>query len=233
LVFPVTIAKRAYSSAELSYKFTKVGLLDEILNSVFSSLVFHGVTIKLVTWLGFKINYGFIENLIFPKHNMQPDLSVLNKSFFNIFGYFILLFIISFLFFFIIRNIIRYFKIDRKIDYFRYDNFWYYLLTGEVLHIEEYSKENNNVDLNNVVRYIDVLTKTDNGDTLYSGSLVEYQLADNDSLEFIVLTNPTKQNTNSTNKISIPSKYFIIPYKEILNFNIVYKQIEITTDEQK
>ena len=31
LAFPITASRRAYSSAELSYKFTKVGILDEII----------------------------------------------------------------------------------------------------------------------------------------------------------------------------------------------------------
>lgn len=229
-VFPVTVANRAYSSGELSYKFTKSSILDEILKSVFSSLVFHLLTIKFVSFLGYEIDYQFIKSLIIQSESSQLDLSILSKDWLNIISYFFLLFCISFAFFYLVRNLIRYFKIDRKWDFLRYDNFWYYLLSAEVLQIKEYNQDNN-INLSSITRYVDVLTKSEKGNVIYSGALVEYQLAENDSLEFIVLATPKKQiikeNRLEEESRIIPSKYFVIPYKEILNFNIIYKQITL------
>ncbi len=227
-VFPVTISSRAYSSGELSYKFTKSSILDEILKSVFSSLIFHLLTIKLVSYFGYEINYNFIKSLIIQSATSNLDLSILGRDWLEIMLYFTILFILSFIFFFVFRNLIRYSKIDRKLDYFRYDNFWYYLLTGEVLHIKQYNKDTN-INLAAVTRYVDVLTKSEDGNVIYSGALVEFQLAENDSLEIIVLTTPRRQvikeNKSKEKARIIPSKYFIIPYKEILNINIIYKHI--------
>lgn len=227
-VFPITVSRRAYSAGELSYKFTKSSILDEILKSLFSSLIFHLITMKIVSYWGFEINYQFLQSLIIQNESSMLDLSILNRDWLKIIAYFVLLFFVSFFFFFLSRNLIRTLKIDRKLDYFRYDNFWYYLLTGEVLHIKEYNK-NIKVDLNNVTRYVNVLTKCEDGNVIYSGALVEYQLAENDTLEFIVLSTPQRQVIKEDKLREepriIPSKYFIIPYKEILNFNIIYKTI--------
>ena len=225
-VLPVLIASRAYNAAELSYKYTKTSVLEEVIKSAFSAFIFHLITIKFISIFGFHIDYKFLKSLILSEPNL--NLSILETDAWKIISYFITLFLISFTCFFLSRGIIRFFKIDRRFGYFRYDNFWYYLLTGEVLQIEEYGGKITK-EIDNILRYVDVLTTGHDGDVLYSGILVEYQLAENDSLEFIVLATPKRQvikeDKTKEKQREIPSKYFIIQNKDILNFNIQYKII--------
>jgi hypothetical protein len=139
--------------------------------------------------------------------------------------------IISTLLGYVVRNIVRVYKLDRKSTLFRYDNTWYYIFSGEVLDIEKYNK-NKLVTSDNIgQRVVDVLTKSDEKYVLYRGSLIDYQLNDTNSVDFIVLSSPRKQIIGESETKDISSNYFVIPYSEVLNINIKYLEIDIENTE--
>lgn len=149
----------------------------------------------------------------------------------KIFSYFISLTLVSMLFSFFIRNVVRTYNLDRKFKLLRYDNNWYYIFSGEVLDIEEYNK-NSNVNSKQInERIVDVLTKSGDKYVLYRGNLVDYQLNGNNSVDYIVLSSPRKQIVGEEDTVKdISSNYFVIPYNEILNINIKYLTIEEDTE---
>ena len=97
--------------------------------------------------------------------------------------------------------------------------------------IEKYNKNKTITSDNIEQRIVDVLTKSDEKYVLYRGSLIDYQLNDSNSVDFIVLASPRKQIIGEIVTKDISSNYFIIPYSEVLNINIKYLEVDIENTE--
>jgi len=226
IVTPALFARRIYFTGELSSKYTNNNITTEIISSVFVSFIFHCIWIDVVSWFGFIIDFSTIIKLLTGKID-KYTVDVISTSFSKILWYFITLTIISSSITFLIRNIIRKTKLDRKFSVFRYGNLWYYILSGEILDIKKYNKENfSNDDVTE--RIVDVLTIEGDKQFLYRGQITEFQLAENESLEYIVLKYPRKREIGTVKEVdkTIPSNYFVIPFREILNINVKFIKLE-------
>lgn len=230
IVSPAILARRIYFTKELSKSFVSRNTLQEIFSSIFLSFILHFLWSGCVELIGYKIDYKIIFQLLFNPQAIS-DYSNITDSIYNIFLYFISLALISIVFGFIIRNIVRVYKLDRKSTLLRYDNTWYYIFSGEVLDIEKYNKNKTITSDNIEQRVVDVLTKSDEKYVLYRGSLIDYQLNDSNSVDFIVLASPRKQIIGEDETKDISSNYFIIPYSEVLNINIKYLEVDVENTE--
>lgn len=230
IVSPAILARRIYFTRELSKSFVSRNTLQEIFSSIFLSFILHFIWSAFVELIGYNIDYKIIFQLLFNPQSIQ-DYSNITSNIYNIFSYFITLALASTLFGYFIRNTVRVSKLDRKSNLFRYDNTWYYIFSGEVLDIEKYNKNKTITSANIGQRVVDVLTKSDEKYVLYRGSLIDYQLNDNNSVDFIVLASPRKQIIGETETKDISSNYFIIPYSEVLNINIKYLEVDIENIE--
>ena len=226
IVSPAILARRVYYTKELSKAFTTRNTLQEIFSAVFLSFVLHFMWSWLVNILGHPIDFKITLELLFAPDSIKSYNSITDFMP-SIFLYFISLTTASMLFSFLMRNVIRTYKLDRKFKALRYDNNWYYIFSGEVLDINDYNK-NTNVNSNQINdRIVDVLTKSGDKYVLYRGNLVDYQLNSNNSVDYIVLSSPRKQIVGEEDTVKdISSNYFVIPYNEILNINIKYLTIE-------
>ncbi|WP_075341196.1 hypothetical protein [Tenacibaculum agarivorans] len=228
IVLPAILARRIYFTKELSKSFTDKNTLQEIFSSLFLAGFIHSFWITIVENRGYKIDFDIILKLLFNARAIDSYDSI-SENIYSIIKYFSSITVISVIFSYLLRNIIRYFKIDRKTNLFRYDNNWYYLFSGEVLDITEYNSDDtiSSNDINQ--RLVDVLTKSNSEEIIYRGTLVDYQLDKNNSVEYIVLSYPRKK-VNGVNK-TITSNYFVIPYDEILNINLKYISTESESSE--
>lgn len=230
IVSPAILARRIYFTKELSKSFVSRNTLQEIFSSIFLSFILHFLWSGTVELIGFKIDFKIVFELLFNPQAIT-DYTNITTNIYKIFLYFTSLAIVSTIFGYGIRNIVRVYKLDRKSTLLRYDNTWYYIFSGEVLDIEKYNK-NKSVTSDNIgQRVVDVLTKSDEKYVLYRGSLIDYQLNDNNSVDFIVLAAPRKQVIGEDVTKDITSNYFIIPYSEILNINIKYLEIDVENIE--
>lgn len=230
IVSPAILARRIYFTRELSKSFVSRNTLQEIFSSIFLSFVLHFIWFYFVEKIGYQIDFEIIFELLFTPESIK-DYSNITNNISNIFSYFISLALVSTVFGYFIRNIIREFKIDRKFKLFRYDNTWYYIFSGEVLDIEKYNKNKEITSQMVDERVVDVLTKSDEKYVLYRGNLIDYQLNDSNSVDFIVLASPRKQILGEAETKDISSNYFVIPYSEVLNINIKYLEVEKVTEE--
>ena len=225
IVSPAILARRIYYTRELSKSFTARNTLQEIFSSVFLSFILHFSWILIVELLGFAIDFKITFELLFNPQAIT-DYSNISLNITKIFSYFISLSIVAVIVSFLIRNIVRTYKIDRKLKIFRYDNNWYYIFSGEALDIKEYNANTEVTSENVNDRIVDVLTKSGDKYILYRGNLVDYQLNSNNSVDYIVLSSPRKQILGEDESKIISSNYFIIPYTEVLNINIKYLTVE-------
>jgi hypothetical protein len=230
IVSPAILARRIYFTKELSKAFVFRNTLQEIFSSIFLSFVLHFVGLRIVRCIGYNVDYEIILKLLFNPQSILDYSNITNNTQ-RIFTYFIMLSLLSSVIGYIVRNIVRVCKLDRKSNLLRYDNTWYYIFSGEVLDIEKYNKNKAVTSDSIEQRVVDVLTKSDEKYVLYRGSLIDYQLNDSNSVDFIVLASPRKQILGESETKVISSNYFIIPYSEVLNINIKYLQVDIENTE--
>lgn len=230
IVSPAIIARRAYFTKELSKSFTHKNTLQEIFSSIFLAVLLHSMWIVFVEWLGYIIDFDIIFKLLFNP-NAIDSYNNITSNIYKIISYFISLTLIATLISYIFRNLIRYYKLDRKFSLLRYDNNWYYLFTGEVLDIKKYSKDKSisSDDVNQ--RVVDILVKTEDGEVIYRGNLVDFQLHKDNTVEYLVLSYPQKKIGKKTKLIN--SSYFVVPYSGILNINLRYLSTTEEIEEDK
>lgn len=225
ILAPAILARRVYFTKELSKSFTSKNTLRELFSSVFLAGLLHSIWIWIVECLGHKIDFEIIFKLLFDARSID-DYSNITDSIYRIILYFISLTLLAILASYLFRNIVRIYAWDRKTSFLRYDNNWYYLFSGEVWDIPSYNDSDiSSADIDQ--RIVDILVNSDDGQTIYRGNLVDYQLDKDNSVEYIVLSFPEKKKGGITKVIN--SSYFVIPYDEILNINFRY----IITEEEQ
>jgi len=227
LTTPAILARRVYFTRELSKKFTDKNTIQEIFSSIFLASLLHFIWTWVVQLIGYKIDFEILFKSLFNPNSVNNFHSI-TGSIYNVFWYFITLSLSAMGLSWLFRNTVRYFAWDRSTSFLRYDNNWYYLFTGEVLDIKKYNK-NKEISSKPVnQRVVDVLAKSNDNEIFYRGNLIDFQLDKNNTVEYIVLSYPTKKEKGKKRK-QIPSDYFVIPYEEVLNINLMYfssKEIE-------
>ena len=134
------------------------------------------------------------------------------------------------------KTIVRDLKIDRRIKLFRFQNYWHYLLTGEVLEFPRvHMSSTGTPDLT----FVDALVHTHEGSIIYKGILEEYSLTKTGSgLETITLSNVKRRylKSDSASRLlffrkkqnpyyEIPGELFVIRYNMIINLNVTYYKV--------
>jgi hypothetical protein len=226
LLAPAILARRIYFTKELSKSFTSKNTLRELFSSVFLAGLIHSLWIIIVQSFGHKIDFEIVFKLLFDARSVN-DYSNITENIYKIVSYFLSLTAIAMIGSYLFRNIVRVNGWDRKYSFLRYDNNWYYLFSGEVWDIPAYSEsEITSADIDQ--RVVDILVNTDDGQTIYRGNLVDYQLNKDNGVDYIVLSYPEKKKKGQSLEL-INSSYFIIPYNGIININLRYL---ITEEEQ-
>jgi hypothetical protein len=219
LLAPAILARRIYFTKELSKSFTSKNTLRELFSSVFLAGLIHAFWIIVVQSCGYIIDFDIVFRLLFDARSIN-DYSNITENIYKIISYFLSLTAIAMVSSYFFRNMVRVNGWDRKYSFLRYDNNWYYLFSGEVWDIPSYSEsEITSADIDQ--RVIDILVDTDDGQTIYRGNLVDYQLNKDNGVDYIVLSYPEKKREGQELEL-INSSYFIIPYDGIININLRY-----------
>ncbi|MGB3591475.1 MAG: hypothetical protein WBA16_07280 [Nonlabens sp.] len=219
LLAPAILARRIYFTKELSKSFTSKNTLRELFSSVFLAGLLHSFWIVVVQCCGYKIDFEIVFRLLFDARSIT-DYTNITGNIYEVIAYFLSLTLLATIISYLFRNLVRVNAWDRQYSFLRYDNNWYYLFSGEVWDIPTYSEsEITSADIDQ--RVVDILVNTDDGQTIYRGNLVDYQLNKDNGVDYIVLSYPRKKKNGEDLKL-INSSYFVIPYKEIVNINLRY-----------
>lgn len=162
----------------------------------------------------------------------------------NHFGSFILytlvVYISSIILGFVLSRSIRAFKWDIRWKLFRFKNEWSYIFSGEIFYFEKFKKSSLSLSTPNLKKvnvgmvYADVLISSSEGNQLYSGIVIDYDLKSDDSssLDKIYLMNAKRyakynqdSTTNSIPKLhskKIPGDLFVLSLENLININLSY-----------
>ncbi len=160
---------------------------------------------------------------------IRKTYSVVAESLEKIFIYHIILACFGLLFGYLARMVIRHFKLDRRFRFFRFSNKWYYIFSGECLDFPDVP--DNYEEIGN--KAVNVLCDIGGKQYIYSGWYSDYYLDAVGNLESVQLKDPVRRSLEKDNKEKdryyfIPSKYFLIPAKSIININVLYIKFEET-----
>jgi hypothetical protein len=225
-IFPSMVFRKFYYSGEFSQQYFKSNPFQLFMAAIIPGIVFQIFFYYFFTQV-LRIDLD-IQNFValFYKSDFSEMVAAFNAFHFNIVKiiayHFSLWFVVGLIGFFC-KVFIRTLKLDRKFEFFRFQNFWHYLLMGEILDFYGYSGNSDDIHFT----MVDVLLKIDNSATLiYSGILNGYHLTkESGGLDYIYLTYVKKRQWDENCNLEwvpVPGDYFVVPFADVLNINITY-----------
>lgn len=237
LVAPGLSFFRAYHAGRFSIRYSNLTITDQVFRSIVPGLLLQAVMFWFINrWhpAGHTVRLDLLGLLLLgakEDKSAQLGFTVLQANLGSTIGYEISLLALSGLAGWAARSVVRRYKWDRRFRWFRYDNEWHYLLTGEILETSDipsiiHLREAKHIDF--VI--VDALVKLDSGNMLYSGVLAGYELAGDGGLRTIYIHSAQrKQLTAAPAAEAAPDLYYpvdghllTLPYAQLLNLNISY-----------
>ena len=240
LIIPGLAFRRTYFSEEFSKQYVKESFFGIFISSFIPSICFH--------FIGFLI-FGFYLKLInldvffdILKLNPSPaSIKNISESFNWIITYNGSLIVLSSFIGALLKNFVRTCKLDRKYKFFRYQNHWHYILTGEFF---DFPRANIDLDKSSVEDiefvFVDALIEINDSSYLYDGILVDYELSNDGGLDFIIIKSAERRKIQADrefgedgNRLDNTDLYYpisghmlILKYSEIKNLNFSYYKLQ-------
>ena len=203
-------------------------VIDDITWSILPALVLQYtgfLVVSKLTQYEIKLDYVFyILTAITDIHLISEVSSNIKNNAGSIFLYNLILTGAGATFGHFLRKLVRYSKFDRRYKALRFYNSWHYVLSGECLDFPNVPDKYEEIS----VKIVDILCDLSGEHYIYIGELFDYYLDDKGELKEIHLRYPMRrklQDDDSSKEdryYEIPSRFIIIPYKNIININIRY-----------
>jgi hypothetical protein len=242
IILPGLLSRRFYYSGEFTKQFKNKEWAYSLTTSSFIGILMHWLFYKLIIIKNcfpktseffndnfiYQHNYEkFIEELIkFIIHGSEKSdtlYSVYNILLLNTLYYLLFLCLFSIIITWIFQKIIKSLNIDARHKLFRYENYWYYYLRGEIGHFKEY-KDIPTRRLKYTIAHV-LAKETDEKNKLYEGVVSQYMINSKTlDLEYIYLTKVAKWSHTDYKFSKIPeSDCFCIKNNQIVNLSFKYE----------
>ena len=256
LLIPGLAFLRLYYSEEFSKEYFKTSFFEVVISALLPSIILHSVFCLLIYIIGDSVSLIVIGKLIAGDNkDIQEGIKNIQDNIWGIVAYYLCITLFASFLGIYLRMHVRTRGYDRTIKLLRFQNYWHYILSGEILqfptlpiHIRklatkkeiDHEEKKNFIDLT----YVDALVATNEGSIIYTGILVDYQLTKlGEGLNLITLKGVSrrylsvdKDNVNEEfgyreelkNYYRMPGDLFVIRYDQMINMNVTYYRF---TDE--
>jgi len=220
LIFvPGVIFSRSYFSEPFSKAYIKSTITDQVGFALIPALVLQVLAIAVVeTTTSYRIDFRSLGILIVGGHEGSAQAAAfgnLERHLDAIIGYNLALWAIAAALGHLARSMVIRFELDTKVTLLRFDNEWYYFLTGREWGLR------GGEDFDFV--WLDALSSTGSVTVLYSGILQDFGMSGEGSLDWICLSEAEKRSDGALASAEfIPGKGLILQYERILNLNISF-----------
>jgi hypothetical protein len=239
LIFPGILFRFAYLSGPYSRKNFQSSISDEVVLSLIPAFLIQSLAYCVTEYiLSIDIDVSLLIRLVAQIQSITPqEFEAIEHSILFFAVYSTITCIFGFLSGKLFRNLVSRYNWDIKYHSLRFNNEWYYLLTGRIL---DFPSNSGNSAKINLVR-VDVMSESQGTAIIYSGILREFYLSKTDGLDRIYLTNVYRRNLSDDSPreftapleqefddryYKMPGDVFVIPYQLIKNINITYYIIE-------
>lgn len=230
LLLPGLIFRRFYYTEEFSKEYFKESVPNFFLSLALPSTIMNALCWQIVDpYFDFDVQvWGILLSGTDDPKYIGQALDNVHRHLADVLGYLILVCLLSAMFGWLTKKLIRKSKLDRRIKLFRFQNEWHYLFSGEILDFPRVQGQANAIDCTNV----DVLVDTAEGSIIYMGMLQEYVLSKEGGIERIYLTDVKRrflkqEKKNKVERIQLPGQFFVIPSNRILNLHLTYYKVEL------
>lgn len=193
ILTPGYLAQRAYFSADFSKRYYKSSIMDEYVLSMVPGILIQLIGILFLTKImnvnfDFKVIGEIFSGTASDKHTSDV-MAQFTRNTGSIITYICILCIFSYCAGASFRGLIRFAKLDRHFAFFRFENKWHYLLSGEILDFNNFQDSNEKIKSSKEIDfcYIDVLVELDGIYIIYSGIQVDHSLSGDGNLNMIFL----------------------------------------------
>ena len=243
LLLPGLVFRVAYLNVRYSGKSFRSTIVDETLLAVAPALILQIIGFEVVeNILRHPVSLITIYQLIISSGNFS-HFDIVEKSLGSFLLYNLLLGTAAYFLGVGARKLIQHYKIQYKYPLFRFQNDWYHILKGTILSFQGNAQDMEEIDY----VWVDVMLESKEGTFIYSGILKDFFLSKDEGLDRIYLTNVRRRrmsddlaDTDDTAETSesdslleldkryyyMPGDFFIIPYSQIKNLNVIYYKRE-------
>lgn len=221
----------------------RISAIDEIFWAVIPAVLFQLLSFLFITHiLDYPIRLHLIYNLLAGFRIEGNEFDELQAGILPFLIHFLALIALSILCGRMLRFTIRKLKLDARYKFFRLNNEWYYLFSGEILDFPGVPGSSENIE----IIQVDLIANTIEGSVIYSGILQDYYLSKDNGLDRIYLSQVYRRKlkddliSDSDNEptrqldvryYKMPGELFVIGYDKIINLNITYHRFAGDGDE--
>jgi hypothetical protein len=233
LVAPGLIFRFSYLQGTYAKLNFKVSAIDEIFWALIPAVFFQLTGVLLLENIfGTEVRIDIIYQMMNAEKSSELDFAALRNGFSPFLIYIASLIIVSASIGRILRSAIRKFRLDIRYRFFRLNNEWHYLFSGEILDFPDVPGESENIDF----IQIDLLANTSEGSVIYSGILQDYYLSKDNGLDRLYLSQVYRRKLKDDlgyaeqapvqqlddRYYQMPGELFVIHYDKIINMNVTY-----------
>lgn len=230
IFFPGLIFRRLYFYGEFSKEFNAGhNIISLLALSTIPGLIIFLISFFSYHYLYQEINITDIIDILKEINNpskklAEADFPPLNEMVESVvlpfMGY---LYLTSLLLGTLSGRLVRFTRLDTKIKLLKFKNYWFYLLNGQhtdlkkLKHLRQQNKKH-------LFTKADILVDFNNCTKLYSGIVVDYELADErcDTLSKIMLQNVSRYSSKKSEEVNIPGELFVVECSSMKNINLTY-----------
>lgn len=243
LLLPGFILQTAYTKGFWRWNSptTTRPITEQVLSGVVTASFLHLLWASMCAWLGYPINLSAIMMLLLGTYGHDDEfftitLNSLTNNPYKVFIYFTSLYLASASLGYLSHYLVRRFKLDRRTRILRFDNEWFYLLSGEITEYKEFTEDFGKV----AGVYLTTIIHHSDEDYLYRGIVADFFFDKSGSLDRVLLTLAHRRPLPKDRKpdqefdpeeiddryYSIEGDYFILRYSEMSTINLDYFFVE-------
>ena len=243
LVAPGLIFRFSYLQGTYAKLNFRVSAIDEIFWALIPALFLQlSAVLFLENVFNTNIRIDVFYQLLTGAQSANVDFNSIRGGLFPFLMYTGALIIVSASLGRVLRAIIRKLKLDIRYRFFRLNNEWHYLFSGEILDFPDVPGESENIE----IIQIDLLANTGDGTVIYSGILQDYFLSKDNGLDRIYLSQVYRRKlrddlssdlqssvqTIDQRYYQMPGELFVIHYDKIINMNVTYHRFTLEEAEE-
>ncbi len=239
IVAPGLAFFRAYYSDRFSIRYSRLTITDQIFRSIVPGITIQAIAVILIDTLFSESSVrldilGVLLAGAKDDDTIKQSFTIIQDSLPRLVFYHLYMVTMGAVIGWQSRRLVRNLGWDRKFTWLRFDNKWFYLLSGEVLEFSEDSTSTTSLDASSIdFVTVDVLVKVEDGNMLYTGIMFDYELENDGGLKSIQMKGSKRKSSNSKNDqasvegelngyYDIKGDILVIPNNQIINLNITY-----------
>ncbi|MFV5686137.1 hypothetical protein ACM55I_11890 [Flavobacterium sp. GB2R13] len=228
LLLPGICFRKGYFSEEFSNQYTIKDFFQLFVNTFIPSIVLYLIALPIILIFGYKYNISTLIGLISSNDTLfVKSVDKVGKFQNEILLFQFIINSISFLIGYQLKNHFIRKSLDSTIEFFRYKNIWHYVLSAKFINFERSQISLNNNTVEDVdITYVDALVAVGEKVFIYNGMLVDYQLATEGHLDFLIIKDVQRKQIDKRRYKDVNGHVIILKYENIINLNLTFIEAE-------